>query len=90
MEVNEDGLPTKEKMSKLTIGGEKGKGALGEADLNLSEYSEDEFKIFKLPLKKCADPDAYIEVGLKATASKEKKETPGRSGADKSGKEAAI
>jgi len=45
---------------------------LGEADLNLSEYYEDEFKTFKLLLKKCADPDAYIEVGLRATPSKEK------------------
>jgi hypothetical protein len=56
----------------LTIAGDKGKGILGEADLNLSDYSETEFKIFKLPLKKCLDEDAYIEVGLRATQSKEK------------------
>lgn len=49
---------------------------LGEADLNLSEYFEDEFKVFKLPLKKCFDTDAYIEVGLRATPSKEKSSTP--------------
>lgn len=60
--------------SKLTVGGEKGKGPYGEADLNLSEYSEDEFKIIKLMLKKCEDPNAYIEVGLRATPAKEKKE----------------
>jgi len=38
MEVNEAGNPIKEKMSKLTITGDKGKGVLGEADLNLSDY----------------------------------------------------
>lgn len=58
------------------MAGDKGKGILGEADLNLSEYSEDEFKIFKLPLKKCFDPDAYIEVGLRATPAKDKAQTP--------------
>jgi len=88
MEVNEHGVPIKEKMSKLTIGGEKGKGILGEADLNLSEYSEGEFKIFKLPLKKCFDPDAYIEVGLRATPVKESK-TP-RASIDKGSKDEAI
>jgi hypothetical protein len=45
---------------------------LGEADLNLSEYYEDEFKIFKLSLRKCFDPEAYIDVGLRATPAKEK------------------
>lgn len=51
MEINEDGRPAKEKMSKLTIAGDKGKGILGEADLNLSEYDEGgDYKIFKLPL----------------------------------------
>lgn len=38
----------------------------------MSEYYEDEFKIFKLPLKRCFDAEAYIEVGLRATPSKEK------------------
>lgn len=56
--------------SKLTIAGEKGKTVLGEADLNLSEYEEGVFKVFKLSLKKCKDDDAYIEVGLRATESK--------------------
>lgn len=67
MDVDADGNPTKAKMSKLTVTGDKGKGVLGEADLNLSEYAEHEFKIFKLPLKNCADPEAFIEVGLKAS-----------------------
>lgn len=61
MEMNEDGKPLKEKMvfilisyiifqSKLTVAGDKGKGVLGEANLNLSDYSETEYKIFKIPL----------------------------------------
>ncbi len=52
--------------SKLTISKDKGKSTLGEADLNLSDYTENDFKIMRLPLKKCADPDAFIEIGLKA------------------------
>lgn len=56
----------------MTIAGDKGKGILGEADLNLCEYSETDFKIVKLPLKKCLDEEAWIEVGLRATPAKEK------------------
>jgi hypothetical protein len=55
---------------------------LGEADLNLSDYSESEFKIFKIPLKKCLDESAYIEVGLRATPAKDK--TSSRGGKDSS------
>ena len=45
---------------------------LGEADLNLSDYLENEYKILKLPLRKCGDPDAYIEIGLRGTLAVEK------------------
>lgn len=51
--------------------GDKGIGILGEAELNLSDYAENQYKSFKLPLKNCADSEAYIEVGLRASASKE-------------------
>jgi hypothetical protein len=67
MDVDAEGNPTKAKMSKLTIMGDKGKGVLGEADLNLSEYTENEFKVLKLPLKNCADPDGFIEVAIKGS-----------------------
>lgn len=50
--------------------GDKGIGLLGEADLNLRDYSENEFKILKLPLKKCNHEDAYVEVGLRASPAK--------------------
>ena len=52
--------------------GDKGIGVLGEADLNLRDYSESEFKIHKLTLKKCVDDDAIIEVGLRASPAKQK------------------
>ena len=35
--------------------------------MNLSDYQENEYKIIKLPLKKCDDPDGYIEIGLKGS-----------------------
>lgn len=48
---------------------------MGETDLNLSDYAENEFRYYKLALKNCADPDAYIEVGLRGVVAKEKKES---------------
>ncbi|CDW83998.1 UNKNOWN [Stylonychia lemnae] len=66
-----------DKQSSFTINGNTGKGLLGEADLNLSDYQENEFRYMKLPLRNCSDPDAYLEVGLKATQAREKKtDTP--------------
>mmetsp|Transcript_16767 Transcript_16767/g.16034 ORF Transcript_16767/g.16034 Transcript_16767/m.16034 type:complete len:132 (-) Transcript_16767:590-985(-) len=68
MEVDADGKPTKDKISQLIVGAtDKNKGTLGEAQLNLSDYLEGEFKMLKLPLDKCVDPEAFIEVGLRAT-----------------------
>lgn len=58
--------------SKLTVNVDKGKGILGEADLNLSDYQENEYKYLKLPLRKCHDSDAYIEVGIRGTEAREK------------------
>jgi N-terminal C2 in EEIG1 and EHBP1 proteins len=50
----------------------KEKKVLGEAELNLSDYVENEEKLFKIPLSKCEDPDAFIEVGMKAYDAEEK------------------
>lgn len=78
MEVDENGHPVKDKMvlcqfyffqSKLTVVGDKGKGPLGECELNLRNYNEGEFRILKLHLKKCIDEEAYMEVGLKGAVS---------------------
>ena len=52
--------------------GDKGIGVLGETEVNLRDYSEDHFKIIRLHLKKCIDNEAFIEVGLKASVSKNK------------------
>jgi hypothetical protein len=53
---------------------------LGEADLNLSDYSEGDYKVIKLTLEKCMDPNAYIEVGLRATPAEVKKEKKPKTG----------
>lgn len=63
----------------MTIVGDKGKGTLGEADLNLSDYTEGEYRIMKLTLKNCADPDGFIEIGLRATQAKEKESSTPKS-----------
>ena len=39
----------------------------------MCDFGDKEFKIMKLPLKKCSDEEAYIEVGLKGSPSKESK-----------------
>ena len=56
----------------MTVQADKTKEILGEADLNLSNYTENEFKIIKLPLKNCSDPDGFIEIGLRGVLAKEK------------------
>ena len=56
----------------MTVAADKGKGILGETDLNLSDYAENEYKMIKLPLKNCPDPDGYIEIGLRGTVAKDK------------------
>jgi len=52
-------------MSKLTIMG-KVTGILGEAELDMTRFGISEPNVLKPSLEKCADPDAYIEVGLQA------------------------
>jgi hypothetical protein len=72
----------------LTVAGEKGKGILGEAELNLSDYLEGEYKSIKLTLDKCVDNNAFIEVGLRATkaaSEKKKKSKDNGDGATKGG-----
>jgi hypothetical protein len=66
LEVDADGKPVNAKMSKLTIMG-KSVGQLGEAELDMSRFSLEESNVMRLSLSKCSDPDAFIEVGLKAT-----------------------
>lgn len=56
----------------FAVSKDKTKTPLGEADLNLSEYGENEYKTMKLNLRKCEDSNAYIEVALRGTLVQEK------------------
>ena len=51
----------------FAVSKDKTKTPLGEADLNLSEYGENDYKSMKLSLRKCDDPNGYIEVALRGT-----------------------
>ena len=47
--------------------GEKSKGFIAEAELNMSDYGEGDYNILQLPLKKCDFAEAYIVVGIRGT-----------------------
>eukprot|EP00352_Strombidinopsis_acuminata_P004283 CAMPEP_0176388946 /NCGR_PEP_ID=MMETSP0126-20121128/37980_1 /TAXON_ID=141414 ORGANISM="Strombidinopsis acuminatum, Strain SPMC142" /NCGR_SAMPLE_ID=MMETSP0126 /ASSEMBLY_ACC=CAM_ASM_000229 /LENGTH=77 /DNA_ID=CAMNT_0017757459 /DNA_START=214 /DNA_END=447 /DNA_ORIENTATION=+ len=64
--MDEDGRPTKKKVSNLHVASDKSKGILGEAQLDLTSYGHNESKVMKLPL------GAYIEIALKGTEAKSK------------------
>jgi len=68
----------------LTVASDKAHGILGKADLDLSLYGDDEFRIHKLPLVNCKyEGDNYIQVGLKGVASnKNSNRTPTGAGGD--------
>lgn len=53
IDVDEDGEPSKPKMSMLSVVGDKATGIIGQAELNLCQYGLDEFKLVTLPLMKC-------------------------------------
>lgn len=62
---------------------------MGEAELDLSLYKEGEYNQFHLKLEKCVDNNAYIEVGLRATAAEaeKKKKSKDANGGAKAGEE---
>mmetsp|Transcript_117602 Transcript_117602/g.163787 ORF Transcript_117602/g.163787 Transcript_117602/m.163787 type:complete len:84 (+) Transcript_117602:216-467(+) len=70
--MDEDGRPTKKKVSNLHVASDKSKGILGEAQLDLTSYGHNESKVMKLPLEKCDFEGAYIEIALKGTEAKSK------------------
>jgi len=43
MDVDANGRPTKSKMSQLVVASDKAHGILGKADLDLSQFGQDEF-----------------------------------------------
>jgi len=65
LQCDEEGKPVKAKMSKLSIMG-KVTGQLGETELDMTKFGIEVVNVVRLSLEKCADPDAYIEVGLQA------------------------
>ena len=78
LELNPDtDLPTKEKISKLTVTLDKSMGGteLGEIEFNMADFSLGEYKITRLYLNKSAGnnvidfdyEDAYLDIGLKGT-----------------------
>lgn len=70
--MDEEGRPTKKKISNLHVASDKQKGILGEAQLDLTNYGLNESKIMKLPLEKCEYEGAYIEISIKGTEAKSK------------------
>ena len=45
---------------------DKARGILGQAELDLSQFSYDDFKLLRLDIRECKWEGAWIEVGLKA------------------------
>lgn len=89
MDIGEDGKPTKAKMSHLHVASDKSRGIIGKAELDLSQYGQDEFNVIKLPLQDCISEDGYIEVGLKGVPAK-KAEAPSPSPSNASGSDSLL
>ena len=66
MPCDEAGIPTKPKMSLLTVASDKARGILGKADLDLSQFNYDDYRILRLEVRECQYEGAWVEVGLKA------------------------
>ena len=56
--------------------GEKGHSYLGEAEFDMTQFGQPDYRIHILALKNCADPTAFISVGLKASGADSKSSTP--------------
>jgi len=54
-------------LTVYAVAKDKTKTPLGEADMNLCDYGENDYRTLKLNLKKCDDPNAYIEVAIRGT-----------------------
>ena len=49
---------------------DKARGLLGKADLDMAQFSYDDYNVLRLDIKDCAYEGAWIEVGLKAVPAK--------------------
>ena len=85
MPCNDEGIPTKPKMSQLIIVSDKSRGILGKCDLDLTKFSYDDFNVLRLNLSECQYEGSWIEVGLKAVSfNRSINRTPEREHKDKS------
>jgi len=65
MPCDDDGKPTKAKMSQLTIASDRSRGILGKCDLDLALFDYDDFQMHRIEVRECAYEGAWVEVGLK-------------------------
>ena len=80
MDMNASGRPTKAKMSQLIVVGDKTRGVLGKADLDMSQFGTTEYQVHRIPLNECAYPESFIEVHLKGV-EKRRNQTSARNAA---------
>ena len=52
--------------SQLTIASDKSRGILGKCDLDMAQFSYDDFNVIRLNIGECQYEGSWIEVGLKA------------------------
>lgn len=80
LELDQEGIPLKEKISKMTVVLDKSMGEIkiAEAEFNMADFSYGEYKPVQLFLKKCkentycdVDPEeTFLDIGLKGTRAK--------------------
>ena len=64
--------------SQLTIASDKSRGILGKCDLDMAQFSYDDFNVLRLNIGECQYEGSWIEVGLKAVpANRSSNRTPG-------------
>mmetsp|Transcript_35470 Transcript_35470/g.43404 ORF Transcript_35470/g.43404 Transcript_35470/m.43404 type:complete len:115 (+) Transcript_35470:34-378(+) len=53
MTCDEEGRPTKAKMSTLTVASDKARGILGKCDLDLAKFNYDDFQMHRIEVREC-------------------------------------
>jgi len=51
------------------VASDKARGILGKADLDLAQFSYDDYKVQRIEIRECEYEGAWIEVGLKAVVA---------------------
>ena len=55
--------------SQLTIASDKARGILGKCELDLAQFSYEDFQVHRIDISDCQYAGAWIEVGLKASVA---------------------